>query len=113
MSYSSQLTHLNDFVLSLERVVDLSEFDPPNKAHCSLRLSAERFQCCEVLFNPALMGKDFPGVPRYVAQALERVDIDLRRDLAKRILLVGGTSLLPQLSERLHKELTLILSQQG
>ena len=93
--------------------MDLSEFDPPNKAHCSLRLTSERFQCAEVLFNPGLMGKDFPSLPRYIAQALLLVDIDLRRDLAKRILLVGGTSLLPQLPERLHKELSLILSQQG
>ena len=100
-------------MLSVERDVDLSEFDPPNKAHGSLRLGAERFQCAEVLFNPGLMGKDFPSLPRYIAQALERVDIDLRRELAKRIILVGGTSLLPQLPERLQGELTQILSLQG
>ena len=100
-------------VSRLEVEVDLSAFQPPNAEHQSFRLLSERWECAEVLFAPGLLGKDFPSLQQCIADCLRQVDIDLRRPLAKNILLVGGTSSLHGLPERLHRELSTILSQQG
>jgi actin, other eukaryote len=65
----------------------------------------ERFRCPEVLFNPTLIGKESKGIDTYLYDTIMKCDIDLRKDLFSNIVLSGGTTMYPGLSERLTKEL--------
>ncbi len=69
-------------------------------------LGNERFRAPEVLFQPHLIGREMMGMHESVFSSIQQCEIDLRRDLFGNILLSGGTTLIPGLTERLHKELT-------
>ena len=70
-----------------------------------IELDTERIECTEILFNPNLTGVDEPGVHRQLFNAVKRSDIFLQRELFQNIVLSGGTTLLENFKERLHKEL--------
>ena len=67
--------------------------------------SRDRCLAAEVLFEPLLAGKQTQGLVASVAQAIQLSPIDARRELSKNICLVGGTSALRGLRERLQAEL--------
>lgn len=46
------------------------------------------------------------GLSQLISQAISNVDIDLRTAVAHNIIITGGVSLIPQLTERLYSELT-------
>ena len=72
----------------------------------SYNISArERCLAAEVLFDPLLAGKQTQGLVASVAQAIQLSPIDTRKQLSKNICLVGGTSALRGLRERLQTEL--------
>ena len=52
-------------------------------------LGAEKYECPEVLFNPAVIGEDFNGIHHLVYRSIESTDIDLRMNLYKNIVLAG------------------------
>lgn len=58
----------------------------------------------ELLFNPGVLGKDFPGVHTQSYNCIQRCDIDVRRDLYENIILSGGSTMFPGISDRLTKE---------
>jgi len=66
----------------------------------------ERFRCPEVLFQPSFIGKEVPGIDDCTFQTIMKCDVDIRRDLYSNIVLSGGTTMFPGISERITKELT-------
>ncbi|SPQ97630.1 unnamed protein product (mitochondrion) [Plasmodiophora brassicae] len=77
-------------------------------------VGAERFTLGEQLFNPSaslvdfkedIDGYKFEGLPAMVRQAVDAVDVDVRRELYGNIVVTGGTSSIRGLSDRLTKEL--------
>ena len=63
---------------------------------CSPRptqLGPERFRAPEILFNPELIGQEYAGVHQVVVDAINRVDLDLRKSLFSNIVLSGGSTL--------------------
>lgn len=71
-----------------------------------LRVSTERFAIPEVLFRPQDAGlpPEWAGVPEAIVQAIEASPQLFRPALYQSIQLVGGVSQLPNLAERLTKE---------
>jgi actin beta/gamma 1 len=69
-----------------------------------ITIGSERFRCPEVLFRPSLIGKEFPGVHEQCYNSIMKSDVDVRKDLYGNIVLSGGTTMFPGLSERLTKE---------
>jgi actin len=65
----------------------------------------ERFRCAEPLFQPHLLGKDFPGLHQFLYSSLMKCDIDTRRDLMCNVILTGGCTMFTGLRERMLKEL--------
>ena len=57
------------------------------------QLGAERFRAPEILFNPELIGQEYAGVHQVVVDAINRVDLDLRKSLFSNIVLSGGSTL--------------------
>ena len=60
----------------------------------------ERFRVGEVLFDPALIGKELPGVDQAVFQTIQKCDIDVRSELMTNVVLSGGTTMLPGMAKR-------------
>ncbi len=69
-------------------------------------LEKPRFQCAEVLFNPGLIDIDDIGIHAAISSAIKKSNADVRKVLAKNIVLAGGTCLLPCLSDRVFREVS-------
>ncbi|KAL0490052.1 actin [Acrasis kona] len=70
-----------------------------------IAVSDELYKCPEALFRPTLMGIEGMGVHECIFQAVQKCDIDIRKELQGNIVLSGGTTLFTGFEERLSKEL--------
>ena len=79
-----------------------------------ITLGAERHRCVEVLFEPAQLGLEQPGLPALIQGSVESVISQLdfeavsfksmRRDLYGNIILSGGNTMFDGLADRLKRE---------
>ncbi|KDN36134.1 putative centractin [Tilletiaria anomala UBC 951] len=89
---------------------DAEEFKLPDGN--SVKLGPERFRAPEILFNPDLVGLEYPGVQHVVVDAIRRVDLDLRKDLFSNIVLSGGTTLTRGFGDRILGEVKNLVSRE-
>merc|ERR1712226_1430969 len=74
-----------------------------------LTIGNERFRCPEVLFKPELVGwEPGNGIAEMTFNAIQKCDIDIRRDLYMNTVLSGGSTMFPGLVDRMTKELTMM-----
>eukprot|EP00823_Brevimastigomonas_motovehiculus_P008175 TRINITY_DN7454_c0_g1_i1.p1 TRINITY_DN7454_c0_g1~~TRINITY_DN7454_c0_g1_i1.p1 ORF type:complete len:394 (-),score=87.24 TRINITY_DN7454_c0_g1_i1:506-1666(-) len=71
----------------------------------SVKLSSERYQAPELLFNPGLNGEESKGIHEILFNTINESDIDLRAQYYQQIVLSGGTTMFPGLTTRLEKEM--------
>lgn len=69
------------------------------------QIGAERFRAPEILFDPEIIGLEYPGVQQIVVDSISRTDLDLRRDLYMNIVLSGGSTMIKGFGDRLLTEL--------
>ncbi|KAJ1967527.1 centractin- actin- protein of the dynactin complex [Dispira parvispora] len=69
-----------------------------------IKLGAERFRAPEVLFDPEIIGEEFPGIHQILVDSIQKVDMDLRKPLYSNIVLSGGTTLCRGFGDRLLNE---------
>lgn len=69
-----------------------------------LRVGQERFRAPEILFDPELIGLEYPGIQQIVTDAINRTDLDLRKALYANIVLSGGSTLTKGFGDRLLSE---------
>ncbi|KAG0335389.1 Actin-2 [Podila humilis] len=69
-----------------------------------IKLGAERFRAPEILFNPEIIGQEFPGIHQVVVDSISRSDMDLRKALYSNIVLSGGSTLCKGFGDRLLLE---------
>ncbi|KEZ38798.1 hypothetical protein SAPIO_CDS10838 [Scedosporium apiospermum] len=70
-----------------------------------LQLGPERFRAPEILFDPEIIGLEYPGVHQIVIDAIGRTDMDLRKSLYSNIVLSGGSTLTRGFGDRLLSEM--------
>ncbi|XP_075243496.1 actin-3-like isoform X2 [Convolutriloba macropyga] len=71
-----------------------------------VRIGNERFRCPEALFRPELLGRELgQGIHQMTYKAIQKCDVDIRPDLFMNVVLSGGTTMFPELQDRLHLEL--------
>jgi len=70
-----------------------------------ISVGSERFRCPEALFDPALIGVEDQGVHHLTFNSIMKCDIDIRKDLYGNIVLSGGSTMFPQIAERMQKEI--------
>jgi actin-related protein 2 len=70
-----------------------------------IRLSGERFEATEILFQPELIQKEQKGISEMVFDVIQSADIDLRANLYAHIIISGGTSMTKGFSHRLQSDL--------
>jgi len=71
-----------------------------------ITVGAERFRCSEVLFKPNLIGRESEGIHKLTYQSIMKCDVDIRRDLYRNTVLSGGSTMFPNIDERLNKEMS-------
>ena len=71
----------------------------------TIRLGSERIRAPELLFKPGLMAIEELPLSHLIFRAIMKSPMDVRKDLFGNIVLSGGCSLIPGLSERLQAEL--------
>ncbi|KAF8454227.1 actin family [Terfezia claveryi] len=69
-----------------------------------LKLGSERFRAPEILFDPEIIGLEYPGIHQIVVDAISRTDLDLRKQLFANIVLSGGSTLTKGFGDRLLTE---------
>merc|ERR1711964_636455 len=92
---------------------DMKKFDESSSMHKPFELpdgkvitvGSQLIRCPELMFKPDFIGKEFPGIHKLAYKTVCDCDIDVRRDLYQNILLSGGSSMFPGITERLTKEL--------
>lgn len=72
----------------------------------TVSIAEERFLAVEPLFKPSLLSIEDNGLAEAISGVIQEADIDIRKDLCN-IILSGGSSLLPGLSQRLEQDLNL------
>lgn len=102
-----------EFKLPDGQVIKVSETGEATEGHDALmvsyvysvlQLGAERHLAPEILFNPELIGSEYPGVHQLVVDSINRADLDLRKNLYSNIVLSGGTTLTKGFGDRLLYE---------
>lgn len=73
-----------------------------------IQTGQERFRAPEVLFNPSLIGLEYPGIHHVLVNSIAKCDLDMRRELFWYILLAGGSTLYTGLGDRLCKEVKVL-----
>ncbi|KKY32594.1 putative actin2-like protein [Diaporthe ampelina] len=69
-----------------------------------MKIGAERFRAPEILFDPEIIGLEYPGVHQIVVDSINRTDLDLRKALYSNIVLSGGSTLTRGFGDRLLTE---------
>lgn len=68
------------------------------------QIGAERFRAPEILFDPEIVGVEYPGIHQIVVDSINRTDMDLRKSLFGNIVLSGGSTLTKGFGDRLLQE---------
>lgn len=67
-----------------------------------IQLDSCKFLAPEILFQPNLIGIDREGICESVFSAINKCDIDVRKELLNKIVLSGGTTLIRGFDERIR-----------
>lgn len=66
-----------------------------------VKVGPEQFRAPEILFNPSLVGMEYPGAHECVHNTIQHVDVALRKQLYSAVLLAGGSTKLKGFAYRL------------
>ena len=75
-----------------------------------IRLNSERFRCPEVLFQPDLIGMEWDGIVSMTFSSIMKCSIDIRKDMFTNIVLSGGSTMFPGMSERMLHDITAMVN---
>ena len=84
-------------------LVTIAKYTLPDGSQ--ILLEDEVYNAPEALFNPSLVGSSAIGLSQLIFDTVMGCPIDTRRELFGNILLIGGTSQLDQLPDRLDNDL--------
>lgn len=72
----------------------------------NITIGSQRFRCSEALFQPSFLGMEVAGVHETTFNSIMKCDLDIRKDLYANIILSGGSTMFPGISDRMNKEIT-------
>jgi len=70
-----------------------------------ITIGNERFRCPEAMYQPSFLGMESCGVHETTFNSIMKCDVDIRKDLYCNIVLSGGSTMFPGMSDRVQKEL--------
>ncbi|VDP19775.1 unnamed protein product [Echinostoma caproni] len=73
-----------------------------------ITIGNERFRCPEAMLQPSFLGMECAGVHETTYTSIMKCDVDIRKDLYANIVLSGGSTMFPGISDRMQKEITIL-----
>jgi actin-related protein len=73
-------------------------------------VGAERFRCCEALFQPSILNREYSGVHENLNASIKKCDNDIQKDLYANVVLSGGSTMFPNMENRITKEMSSVIS---
>ncbi|TNN05408.1 Actin, plasmodial isoform, partial [Schistosoma japonicum] len=70
-----------------------------------ITLGNERFRCPEVLFKPHSIDSECSSLHDLTYNSIMKCNVDIHKDLYENIVLSGGSTMFPGISDRIEKEL--------
>ncbi|XP_022096719.1 actin-like [Acanthaster planci] len=70
-----------------------------------ITIGNERFRCPEALFQPALLGRDEPGIQEVTTTSITGCEREFRHDMYKNIVLAGSSTMFPGIGDRMQREI--------
>ncbi|KAN0009099.1 hypothetical protein ACTFIU_008991 [Dictyostelium citrinum] len=70
-----------------------------------ITIGNERFRCTEVLFQPSIIGLECDGIHETIFKSIMMCDIDIRKHMYANIILSGGNTMFPGITDRIYSEL--------
>lgn len=71
-----------------------------------ITIGSERFRCPETLFQRQLAETGFTGIHQLTYDTIMKCDEGIRQELFANIVMAGGSTMFPGISERMQKEIT-------
>jgi len=71
-----------------------------------ITIGDERFRAPEILYKPATVGIENPGIHELTYNSIMKCDVDIRKDLYANIVLSGGSTMYEGMADRMSKEVT-------
>jgi len=68
-------------------------------------VSNQQIRCPELMFKPSLDGKEMMGLHELTKKTVHDCDLDVRKDLLANVVMSGGTTMFPNMPERLQQEI--------
>ena len=88
----------------------VDQFTPIPPGSQAVKIGSDRFTIPEALFNPLTFGIDSLGIVEAIVRSINLCDPSIRKCLAQKIILFGGTAMTRGFIERLRNELESNLS---
>jgi len=79
------------------------QFEMPDGS--TVTVGNQMIRAPEMMFQPALAGKEMLGVHELAKKTVDDCDMDVRKDLYGSVVMSGGTTMYPNMPERLQAEL--------
>merc|ERR1711998_467799 len=77
----------------------------------SVEVPAQQIRCPELMFKPALDGREMPGLHQLTDKTVKDCDLDVRKDLLGNVVMSGGTTMFPNMPERLQNEIQTLVAE--
>merc|ERR1712010_167349 len=77
----------------------------------SVEVHAQQIRCPELMFKPALDGREMPGLHQLTDKTVKDCDLDVRKDLLGNVVMSGGTTMFPNMPERLQNEIQTLVAE--
>merc|ERR1711977_337494 len=68
-------------------------------------------RCPELMFKPSLDGKEMMDLHELTKKTIDDCDLDVRKDLLANIVMSGGTTMFPNMPERLNAEVEKLVAE--
>ena len=85
-----------------EKICEVAETLPDGS---KVKITHEKYQCPELLFQPQFFQKDHFGLHEQTFKSIKKCDEDIEKDLFQNVILCGGSSLFMKIRKKFEKEL--------